>query len=39
MRMGTTSADGAGRITWCDEKPRQRLRWITVNELGEEIKR
>jgi hypothetical protein len=39
MRMGFTEGDGVGRITWCDEEPRTRIRWITVNELGEEIKR
>jgi phage terminase large subunit-like protein len=41
MRMGFTSADGVGRITWRDEEPRthSRIRWITVNELGEEIRR
>ena len=35
MRQGAIAVDGT--VTWRDDEPR-RLRWITVNELGEEIK-
>jgi hypothetical protein len=43
MRMGTVSMTGTGPsiVTWRDPEPRthSRLRWITVNELGEEIRK
>jgi hypothetical protein len=37
MRQGAIDTDGF--VHWRDEEPRTRIRWITVNELGEEIKR
>jgi hypothetical protein len=39
MRIGGINVDG--HINWHDPEPRthSRIRWISVNELGEEVRR